>query len=321
MSIGRLLNPGRLGNCLSNFKAGIAAHRALSFLSKQARREQQEIVLRPVTGGEIRFVNSRTARLVWDDLIGTQRVTKIDATGDSGFVLYGQRGAFEIRGVSDYETYCDVFVKDDYRLKTVTKSLKNVVDLGGNVGFFAMRVSSLAERVVSVEAVGGTRARYEAQRDRNNLTDKLTLVPRAISTASGETVTLQLFDMSGVSTMIEDLAGHSNRGEQRGTEDVETISIEDLLAQHDIDRVDYMKIDVEGAERLFLPGWSQEVLGRIDRLAAELHLTDAKEDIELANTIVANLKRSGMTIDHAPFAKADGSVNPAPMIYAWRGDW
>ena len=59
--------------------------------------------------------------------------------------------------------------------------------------------------------------------------------------------------------------------------DVEATSIGDVLARSGFDRIGFLKIDVEGAERvIFGDGAAADWLGRVDHLAIELHDADCE---------------------------------------------
>jgi len=78
--------------------------------------------------------------------------------------------------------------------------------------------------------------------------------------------------------------------------DMETVqahSLEDFFLDQDIDRVDLMKMDCEGAEYEILFGVSERTLARIDRLIMEYH--DVGEGRN-HHALVAFLVKSGFVV-------------------------
>jgi hypothetical protein len=53
-------------------------------------------------------------------------------------------------------------------------------------------------------------------------------------------------------------------------------TVSDVLRAHDVERVDYLKIDVEGAELEVLRGIAPDDWARIARLGAEVHDVDGR---------------------------------------------
>lgn len=75
---------------------------------------------------------------------------------------------------------------------------------------------------------------------------------------------------------------------------VETVRLDDFLARHEIDRVDILKLDVEGAELLVLEGASQALTdSRIGLINAEVRLVADFEGQPLAHDLAAFLAKFG----------------------------
>ena len=59
-------------------------------------------------------------------------------------------------------------------------------------------------------------------------------------------------------------------------ESVQAIPFADIISEHEIDRIDFLKMDVEGAEWESLMATPDTVLNRIEQLPMELHGTDQR---------------------------------------------
>ena len=120
-----------------------------------------------------------------------------------------------------------------------------VVDLGAHVGTFTVLACRFAARVVAVEPDASRVAELHRNVERNGCADRV-----AVELAS-----------------------------------VPALTMDELVERYGLDPIDFLKIDVEGAEfELFRgePGW----LRRVDRIAMEVH-PDAGRPEELAAMLAA----------------------------------
>ena len=132
-----------------------------------------------------------------------------------------------------------------------TKGL--MVDVGANMGYFSLLWAALdpGNRVVSIEPVQRNISIITANIRMNGLDDRITLMPNAASNRRG----LASFD-----TAEETETGHggfSTTGSGGTNNMVTTIMLDDYF-----DRIDLLKIDVEGADSLVLMGANRLLMDR-----------------------------------------------------------
>jgi len=131
-------------------------------------------------------------------------------------------------------------------IKSFVQPGMTFVDAGANVGYFTLLAASLGARVISYEP---TPAVFERLRENVALNgfDRVTAVNAAVADKRGVLRLYQspedpeannLFDGEGVSV------------------EVATVSLDEDLAARGVQKVDLLKIDVEGAEPLVLAGAS-----------------------------------------------------------------
>lgn len=108
-------------------------------------------------------------------------------------------------------------------------------------------------RGVHVEPVASYAALLRADRPDE------TVVEKAIGAAPG-TMTLHVLEDSGLSSLVAESAraGEKTLGRSARTIEVPVITLDQLLAQHEGRDIHFMKIDIEGAEKAALSGWSPE---------------------------------------------------------------
>jgi FkbM family methyltransferase len=176
---------------------------------------------------------------------------------------------------NDWIIYNDIFVEGEY--DTAIDDLlqdsrgwqrpAQVLDLGGNVGFFTLRLAHLflrAERTnFRVTMVEGSPATYAELLERlgankEQLRDRVTTVPGLVGKRTGEGQIGQ-----GVAHGENTILGDASRGVQ-----VSFVDLEKVVATWQ--RIDLLKCDIEGAEELFLGNYA-DLLARTDRAVFEFH--------------------------------------------------
>jgi FkbM family methyltransferase len=128
-----------------------------------------------------------------------------------------------------------------------------VVDLGANAGLFTLLAAANGARVLAVEAQSGFAPEIERNLDHNGLRDRATVIVALIGAGRG------------VFSDPEDVLSGSH-----GCARPPVAELGPLLERHGFDRVDFLKIDIEGSEFALLQGeipW----LDRVRRIAMEVH--------------------------------------------------
>lgn len=149
-----------------------------------------------------------------------------------------------------------------------------IVDLGANIGLTALMLADQfpEARVICVEPhpENVLLLRHNLQ----CLGSRATIIQAAVADQPG-TMRLALATEHYNASLVRD--------SEEGVE-VRTLTVDDLCQEADIDKIDILKMDIEGAEKLILagqPAW----LSKVDVLLAELHGSHQDEmvrDIENA---------------------------------------
>lgn len=161
------------------------------------------------------------------------------------------------------------------------------VDAGANIGFFTVTGANIvgpAGRVIAVEMIDETAAILRNHVAMNGL-HNVTVVEQALAARSGEEVVAHLpLDHVGQATLLAETLHGAKTREVRVT----TTTL-DALTQ-DIERIDLMKIDLEGAEAMALEG-AQKMLQRTRRVIFE-----ARPDDKGVSATVDALRAAGFAI-------------------------
>ena len=169
-----------------------------------------------------------------------------------------------------------------------------VIDIGGNIGTFAIMAAKLARngRVFAFEP-GSENFALLKRNAKLNAADNVSCFHLAVSDAAGS-IRLNL---------AEDGGYHSTEnGGGSAFETVECVSLRDIFDRNAIERCDFLKLDCEGAEYRILHALPDDYFGRIGKIAMEWHAVGVgmndpeakRRDIE---TLMSHLKARGFRID------------------------
>jgi FkbM family methyltransferase len=141
-----------------------------------------------------------------------------------------------------------------------------VVDVGANIGAFAVFAAQRTRgRVLAIEPHPDN-AESLRRNLRANHCQRSEVEECAVSDAPG---TLPLFiGRSGTTHQLSPLGKDSGAGE---SVDVRVATLPELLAEHGFDRVDFLKLDCEGAEGVILPALPGPLMAAIRTVSLEFH--------------------------------------------------
>ena len=171
---------------------------------------------------------------------------------------------FRLRaGGSDLLTFHQVIVRNGYQFPfELNRDPETIIDAGANIGmsaiWFAQRYPGA--RVIAVEPED---ANFE------QLLENTANYPNVIPIKAAvwpKSALLKVYEAAGgsFSFRVESL------GVTEGGPRVKAASIRDLMAEHDLEFVDVLKIDIEGSEKELFEG-DPEWLSRVGAIAIELH--------------------------------------------------
>lgn len=141
-----------------------------------------------------------------------------------------------------------------------------VVDVGANIGVFSVMAARAGARVVAVEPFPDN-----VEHLRRNLA--------ANDCAGAQVVAGALADANGSARLylgrkgvVHQLFEKDERGERLEQHiDVPTLTLEELMRRHELERVDLLKLDCEGAEGLILASSPRDLLARVGAISMEFH--------------------------------------------------
>jgi len=181
-------------------------------------------------------------------------------------VKAGERNRFRVRvNSSDILLIWEIWKFGVYKNARVPINPKDiVVDIGAHIGVFSVWAAQQADQG-SVYAYEASRANYEllVKNKRLNTAGNLHTKNLAVFGKAGQYDFYQPGGNGALGSLLQD-----KRSEK---ETVTAITLENLFDEQRLDHIDYLKLDVEGAEYPILLGSSAKTLGRIKHIVLEYH--------------------------------------------------
>lgn len=163
---------------------------------------------------------------------------------------------------SDWSTFVSSFVDEFHVPPFPIAGSRVVVDLGANVGYTVAHFAAMCPqaRIVAVEMESEN---YEmAVRNTSSWADRITIIKAAIWHLDG---TAGFVGTASDAYQIQEVKSDpSSENDARVRQITRTLTMETLFASLNLDRVDYLKMDIEGAEKEVLlygnTGWLEKVV-------------------------------------------------------------
>lgn len=205
------------------------------------------------------------------------------------------------------QTFKEIFMDECY-LKGFGRPVSEkatILDIGANAGYFSLFALSRfrGARVIAFEPMPANFALLTRNRLLNSALP-WTCVQKAVSGEPGELV-LACDAGGGLTTSATVLAEETAQSERIR---VPAMTLPEVFDEYRLGRCNLLKMDCEGAEFGILYACPPELLGRIDRIAMEVHRgTGEGQNIDALETY---LRRAGFVTRRRPVG----------MLWGWRED-
>ena len=193
------------------------------------------------------------------------------------YIIYNFRNGQKIKvrsGTADEEVVHEIFVCNVYTPKGFEiKDKDTVVDIGAHIGMFSIFASKFALNVYSFEPTNENFAILEENIKLNQATN-VHPFKMAVSNKKGEK---ELFINKN------NTGGHSFYKNKTGADTllVKTTSLEDLVDSNNISKIDFLKVDCEGAEYDIILNCPKRILSMIKKISMEYHDIDSNWNVSV----------------------------------------
>jgi autotransporter strand-loop-strand O-heptosyltransferase len=215
--------------------------------------------------------------------------TDVDVLENLGDIKDYQGGTLEVADKFGWPRaiYHEIFnLMDYYKHPNQDKRIYDgdvVVDLGGNIGIFnRWAYNQGASKVISFEP---DRRYFELLS--KNADPRSILFNGAIADEIGELVLSETGHLGG-STLLE-------TNEVTNTYAVKTYTLNHLFETGIVSKIDFLKVDIEGAEHHAFAGISDENLLKVRNVAMEYHHNLLGHNVELRESLIQRMRRLGFS--------------------------
>jgi FkbM family methyltransferase len=193
----------------------------------------------------------------------------------NGFIIKGYTHCFSM--------FYEIWGKKDYDIPgfTLTRNM-TVVDVGANQGFFSLYAASKGATVYAFEPCAENFEILKWNVATNGLSDQVKMFNVAVTGSGGKVSLFVGLDASGKilsgSVSILD-ANRGGKGVQSRC--VESVTLDSLLHDLQIERCEFLKVDCEGAEYEILQNTPRDSFRKIARISMECHASRMGEAITI----------------------------------------
>lgn len=202
---------------------------------------------------------------------------------------------FTREGTNDWNTLFSCIAEDEYRIADLDSNKDDFVsiDIGAHAGGCSLALLSRGFNVIAVEPLPENAELIMKNVKANGWENNFTLHNKAIHKESGKQITLRYGNEDTEAGAHHKFIGNTIDSSEwqdnlwtKGKEiKVETISLDDVLEE--VNKVNLLKIDCEGAEWSAFSGASDTTLQKIKSIVAELHaLPTTKKMYEEFNDLI-----------------------------------
>lgn len=184
----------------------------------------------------------------------------------------------------DAENWENIRCEDVRKSYFIPKNISNdiCVDIGGNIGAFSLVNNKKFKKILAFEPSTYAFKKYKKNLKIHKISN-VKVYQLAVYNKSNKILQLKNWlkrNESGNASTID-----SNDWNSKVYEEVKSISLEDIFLKNKLTRINYLKIDCEGAEYEFL---MNKNLSNIDYISIEIHNQLEKKAEELFNYLSVN---------------------------------
>ena len=190
--------------------------------------------------------------------------------------------------VVEATVFIEIFFKRTYSYCFPFNKKCTIVDIGSHKGYFALYASRNVAEGSKIYAIEPEAENFRVLTNnlKMNSIDNVTPCNSAIAGSTGQR---ELYITNSVN---HTLFKNDQKGDIKKV--VNTLSFFDFCKNNNIDSIDFLKVDCEGAEYEIIESINSELVKKIKTIAIEFH--DLQDGKNSSSTIIDFLRQNGFTI-------------------------
>jgi len=207
--------------------------------------------------------------------------------------------AYRLEEFYDIETLWQIYVR---RVYDVRPEHRTILDAGANIGLFACYAAGASPGCVvhAVEPFPPTVRRLRETVQRNQLEERICIHDVALSSASGSASMSAVAPASQMVHVVHDSVGNGNDSAVA----VPALTLAALIERIGADRIDLLKMDIEGSEYDVLGSASADTLAPVQSITLEYHRPDPQRP-SAKRDLARHLAACGFTVAEDPADPAE----------------
>lgn len=173
----------------------------------------------------------------------------------------GQELKLQIRDEADQSVMREIFKLREYKVaEEKIAEAKVILDVGAHAGFFTLycRVLNPSAEIYALEPLSENIAAFKEHLEKNNV-EGVEIVEAALARATEKRKIV----------ITED--NHNNYLDEAGEKEAQAYSFKDFCDKNDLDKVDLLKMDIEGGEYEIIAAMDEEDFKKVGAFILEYH--------------------------------------------------
>ena len=185
----------------------------------------------------------------------------------------------------------------------------SIIDIGAHYGYFSIFAKNNTDKGSIIIAVEPSKSNYKHLKKNfeDNKISNITSFNYAIGGKSGLSRLYQ--GQSSNHSMVEN---YVLLEQNRDFEEIEVKTLEEFIIENNLDKIDFLKMDCEGAEYSILENTSDYIYDKIITISMEFH--DLKVNYHTGGSLCKTLVKNGFEIVKYKYEKTSMNLNYGKII-------
>lgn len=209
---------------------------------------------------------------------------------------------------NEFDILKSIFIDREYADYFPFYQKVNIIDIGGHYGYFSIFAHQNTDKDSQIISIEPSQENFKQLN--KNIADCNIKNLRSINAAIGaQNGVSKLYKGQNVNHSIVE---NYTLSADSAFENITTKTLETVMQEHNIEKIDFLKLDCEGAEYAILEQTPAAVFDKITTISMEFH--DLKDQRYTGETIINILLKNKFTIVKYQYEKTNWNLNYGKII-------